>query len=310
MASVLKAPGIECVGIADISADALSDAGALAPGARAVESLDELLREEPDGIVIATPSALHAAQAVRALEAGAAVFCQKPLGRTAGEVQKVIEAARRNDRLLWVDLSYREVEGMRRIRSLIRSGELGTMYAADLVFHNAYGPDKPWFYDPPRSGGGCVLDLGIHLIDLLLWTLDYPGVRSVSSRLIANGVPLQNPDLQVEDFAHILIDLENGVTGAVSCSWNLPAGQEAVIEAAFYGTRGGARLRNVNGSFYDFEALHLSSTTSRVLAGPPDDWGSGAITRWVRALARDRRYSPEIERVQETARIMDEVCQR
>jgi predicted dehydrogenase len=49
------------------------------------------------------------------------------------------------------------------------------VFAVDLVFHNAYGPDKPWFYDPELSGGGCVMDLGVHLVDLALWSLDFPG---------------------------------------------------------------------------------------------------------------------------------------
>ncbi|MBR7513789.1 Gfo/Idh/MocA family oxidoreductase, partial [Mycobacterium tuberculosis] len=78
-----------------------------------------------DGIVIATPSALHAEQSIRALDAGAAVFCQKPLGRTAAEVRAVVDAARNADRLLGLDLSCRHTEAMRRIRALIQAGELG-----------------------------------------------------------------------------------------------------------------------------------------------------------------------------------------
>ena len=84
-----------------------------------------------------------------------------------------------------MDLSYRHTTGMQRIRELIRAGELGHVYAVDLVFHNAYGPDKPWFYDVALSGGGCVIDLGIHLVDLALWTLGFPRVRGVASRLFA-----------------------------------------------------------------------------------------------------------------------------
>ena len=94
----------------------------LAPGARLVSTLDELLDLGLDGVVIATPSALHAAQSIRALERGAAVFCQKPLGRTAAEARAVVDAARAADRLLGVDLSYRFTEGMRRIREIVRAG--------------------------------------------------------------------------------------------------------------------------------------------------------------------------------------------
>ena len=143
-----------------------AEAGRLAPRRKLVGTLDDLVDLEVDGVVIATPSAMHAEQSIRALERGAAVFCQKPLGRTAAEVRAVVDAARAADRLLGVDLSYRFTEGMRRVRDLVRSGELGRVYAVDLVFHNAYGPDKPWFYDPALSGGGCVMDLGVHLVDL------------------------------------------------------------------------------------------------------------------------------------------------
>jgi len=81
--------------------------------------------------VIATPSALHAEQSFRALERGAAVFCQKPLGRTAAEARSVVDAARAADRLLAVDLSYRFTDGMRRIREVVRSGELGRLFAGE-----------------------------------------------------------------------------------------------------------------------------------------------------------------------------------
>src|SRR5690606_2112222 len=123
-----------------------------------------------DGVVIATPSALHAEQSIAALNMGKAVFCQKPLGRNAAETRAVVEAARKNNLLLGVDLCYRHT-CFRRIHDIIQSGELGHIYATELTFHNAWGPGKEWFYDPKRSGGGCVVDLGIHLIDLALWTL-------------------------------------------------------------------------------------------------------------------------------------------
>src|SRR5438270_316966 len=78
-------------------------------------------------------------------------------------------------------------------------GALGRVYAVDLVFHNAYGPDKAWFYDPALSGGGCVMDLGVHLVDLALWALDFPEPATIASTLLAGGAPLQAG--QVEDYA-------------------------------------------------------------------------------------------------------------
>jgi predicted dehydrogenase len=199
---------------------------------------------------------------------------------------------------------------MEQVRALAQEGALGTIYAANLVFHNAYGPDKTWFYDPRLSGGGCVIDLGIHLVDLALWTLDYPPVAAVTSRLYAGGAPLADPQAAVEDYATARIDLANGATLQLACSWRLPAGCDAVIEAAFYGTRGGAALRNVAGSFYDFTVERFHGTRRELLAGPPDAWGGRAAVDWASRLAAGGRYDPAVERLVGVAAVLDRVYGR
>lgn len=296
--------------VADPSPEMRGAAVRAAPGAEPVDSFEALLDAELDGIVIATPSALHAEQSIRALERGAAVFCQKPLGRTAREVARVVEAARAADRLLAVDLSYRFTESMARLRQIVGAGELGRVFAADLVFHNAYGPDKPWFYDPELSGGGCVMDLGIHLVDLALWMLDFPAVESVSSRLYAGGDVLGADPDRVEDYAVATLDLATGATVRIACSWNLSAGQDAVISAEFHGTGGGVRMHNVKGSFYDFVAERHRGTARELLATPPDAWGGRAAADWARRLTAGEGFDPDAERLIEVARVLDSIYRR
>src|SRR5690606_18206332 len=207
--------------IADTSAERVSSAIESAPDAVACDSLDALLDTGVDGIVIATPSALHAEQAIRVLERGVAVFCQKPLGRTAAETKAVIEAARAADVLLGVDLSYRFAAAMRAVRAAVRAGDIGDVFAVDLVFHNAYGPDKGWARDPALAGGGCVIDLGIHLIALAFWTLDAPIVQSVDSQLYARSRRLPRGTDVCEDFAKAAIELAGGAVLHVDCSWEV-----------------------------------------------------------------------------------------
>ncbi len=300
----LHASGLARVAaVADPSAEAVAAALDAAPGAEAVPDLDALLALDLDGLVIATPSGMHAAQSVAALEAGVAVFCQKPLARTAAEARRVVEAARAADLPLGVDLSYRHVRGAGAIRDLVRSGDLGTVYAVDLTFHNAYGPDKEWFYDAERAGGGCVMDLGVHLVDLALWTLGYPDIEAVESALYASGERLALPPERVEDYAVATLGLAEGAasgagaTVRLACSWTLPAGQDAVIEAAVYGTEGGARLANVGGSFYDFRADRHRGTSREPLAEPPDDWGGRAAVAWAERLAAGAGFDAESERL-------------
>jgi predicted dehydrogenase len=304
--------------------------------AQTAASFEELLESDADAIVIATPSALHAAQTIAALERGKAVFCQKPLGRNAEETRRAIDAARANDRLLGVDLAYRYTAVMQAVRATIASGAIGDVFAADLTFHNAYGPDKPWFYDPKLSGGGCVIDLGIHLVDLALHTLGFPRVEHVTARLFAKGQPVVRGQV-VEDFATARLDLDSGVAVNVACSWNLSAGRDCVIEVRFYGTRGAAGFRNIDGSFYDFVAERWEQRTSHILGsglqfsvcrpndepqaadallqtencGPDpnavrkDEWGGRAIIAWAEALATNPRFDADIEHLNQVAEALD-----
>jgi predicted dehydrogenase len=310
MKAVADAGEAEIAALSDPSSDALAAAGADAPRALRASSYEELLDQDLDGIVIATPSALHAEQAVAALSRGMPVFCQKPLARTAAETRRVIDAARRADRLLGVDFSYRFTDGFTKILDLIRAGELGDLYAIDLTFHNAYGPDKAWFKDPALSGGGCVIDLGVHLVDLALLALGHPRVESVSGRLFAGGKPLHDPATQVEDYAVAQFVTASGAAVRLACSWWLSAGQDAVIDATFHGSKGGASLRNVNGSFFDFRAERYRGTQREVLAAPPDAWGGRAIVAWARRLAHTPTFDPAIESAADAAAVLDRIYDR
>ena len=264
----------------------------------ALDSFEELLEHDLDGVVIATPSALHAEQALAALEQGLAVFCQKPLARTAEETARVVGAARTADRLLGVDFSYRHLAGVRAMKERLPDD----VHAVDLVFHNAYGPDKPWFYDRALSGGGCVIDVGIHLVDLALWLLDWPRVAGVSSRLHARA--------DVEDYAVAQLELDGDVVVRLACSWHAPIGRDAEIEARFLGTESGVQLRNVDGSFYDFVAEHVRGRDVETLAVPPDEWGGRAAVAWAQQLATSRAFDPDVEHALDVARVVDAIYGR
>jgi predicted dehydrogenase len=282
----------------------------LAPGATRFNSVADMLSADLDGVLIATPSALHAEQSIACLESGKAVFCQKPLGRDADETRRVVDAARRADRLLSVDFSYRYITGVQEMRRIITSGEIGHVFAVELVFHNAYGPDKDWFYDKRLSGGGCVIDLGVHLVDLAMWMLDYPGVEQVSATLFAGGKAVDRLSNTVEDFASAHLNLSNGSVMQMACSWRLHAGSDAVIEASFFGTNGAVSLRNIGGSFFDFTAERFSGTSRWELSEGADlnwEWGGRAAIEWVRKLSLGAEFDVTAERLIDVALVIDTV---
>lgn len=277
------------------------------PGAAAYSGFDEMLSADLglDGVVIATPNSLHAPQTLAALDRGLAVFCQKPLALNAREAWEMVEAARRSGKLLGVDYSYRYTDGARALRRAVEAGDLGRVFSVDTVFHNAYGPDKAWCFDPRLSGGGALMDLGVHLIDLALWLLGDPEVREVHGGAWKGGQPLGEGE--VDDFASARIELEGGGAVSLAVSWNAHAGQDCVIRLSAFGTSGGAELRNVDGSFYDFELARFSGRSGEVKVRESRDWLGRAILDWAARLGEGRGYDPAIERSVRVSEVVDAV---
>ena len=294
------------VGVADPDAGQCRSAAALDPGCRAVASFEELLSSDIDGLVIATPSALHARQAVAALEAGIAVFCQKPLGRDRGETERVVAAARDADRLLGADLSYRHTAATARAREVLESGALGDIFELELAFHNAYGPDKPWFRERRLAGGGCLVDLGTHLADLALHLLGTDDWRVRSSRVLRGGARVDPTGSEVEDFAVAELEID-GVLVRLGCSWWLSAGRDCAFEMKLNGTDGAVAVENVEGSFYDFRCELRRGTTAVTLTRPPDQWPGRALVEWTRRLARRPQFDPAVEELVELAGLLDSI---
>jgi len=238
-------------------------------------------------------------------------FCQKPLGRNAAEVKNIVEAAKDKNVLLGVDFSYRFTNGMEALKKVIDDGELGDIFGANLIFHNAYGPDKAWYFDPKLSGGGCVMDLGIHLVDLLVWLFNDPEVSEVNSQLFSKGKLVVNTNEQVEDYAVAQLLVNNRIAVQLACSWNLPAGTGAVIEASFYGTKGGVSFKNINGSFYDFGTERYDGTSRHTISTPGDAWSGKAAVKWAEELAANgNNFNPDAFQYIRSAEILDQIYKK
>ena len=303
----------EIVALCDASPGRLESTARGQAGVACFQEVDELLAKAGDlrldGVVIATPNAFHFPQTVAALDRGLAVFCQKPLALDAGQARAMVDAARRADRRLGVDYSYRFTDGARCLRDAIASGALGRVYFLDTVFHNAYGPDKAWAHDPRLAGGGALMDLGVHLIDLACWLLGDPPVAQVRGGVFRQGERLSG--VGMDDFASARIDLGQGdAVASLAVSWNAHAGRDCVIRAAVFGTAGGAEFRNVGGSFYDFELERFAGRTGEVVVRESRDWLGRAILDWARRLAEANRFDSEIERSVRVSEVVDAIYGR
>jgi predicted dehydrogenase len=299
---------IEVAALADSDPARLHSASQAYPDAVATQGVQSMLDAGLDGIVIATPNGLHAEQAIAFLAHGIPVFCQKPLATNLADVERVVAAARDADRLLGIDFCYRHVSGMHELRRRLQAGEIGDVVAVDLTFHNAYGPDKSWCQDRRLAGGGCLMDLGVHLLDLSLWLQGMPPTERVRSRLFSQGAPVQTADA-IEDLAFAEFIQANGAIVRLACSWHAHIGQGAIIEVAITGTRGGAQWTNIDGSFYDFQLDLIHGTNRERLSrgDESDDWGPRALQSWLKQLRISNRFDPEANDIIRSAALIEEV---
>ncbi len=293
---------VRVVALVDPSAEACENTRTWAGDAEVVTDPDRLDPDWVDGVMISTPSALHAAQAVALLERGLPVFVQKPLGVTAAETRHVLDVAAARDLPLECDLCYRHLRSAVALREQLDLATVGRPFYLEACFHNAYRPSALWSAEPALAGGGALMDLGIHLMDLTLWASDQCAtVRNVDLR--CGGRPLG--DDEVEDFARVDLVLEDDAEARLVTSWDASTGRDARIEVTIYGDNGTLVLSNRNGSFFHFDLWRHFGTWSDALAADDDDrWQAGPLVRWLRRVRAGAGYV-EPPGVRHTAALLD-----
>jgi predicted dehydrogenase len=213
------------------------------------ESFENMLRAPSlDAVVISTPNSFHVPQAEAALRAGKHVLVQKPLATTSAGARATIETAAATGRLLFVDYSYRLLETAAVARATL--AQIGGVRAVSAAFHNVGGPraGRDWFFDPQLSGGGAIMDLGVHMIDFILALLQ-PREATLERAALEH-----RPGFRVEHQASLQLEMD-GVPVDLGVSWGAPLPQTE-ISVSVDGERGRLRWHNVDGSFAHFQT-HL-----------------------------------------------------
>ncbi|HLY27054.1 MAG TPA: Gfo/Idh/MocA family oxidoreductase, partial [Aggregatilineales bacterium] len=134
-----------------------------------------------DVVSICLPNALHAEVTLTALNAGAHVLCEKPLAPTVEQAEQMLAAATRHNRKLMVGYNYRYRADVQWVHRLVESGQLGEVYHIYASWRRETGiPGGGWFGNKKLAGGGALIDLGVHVLDLALYMLDFPQALTVS----------------------------------------------------------------------------------------------------------------------------------
>ncbi len=216
-------------------------------------------KAELDGVSIATPNKFHAPLTITALKHGLHVLCEKPMAMNAREAQQMLDAAKKARRNLMINFSYRFSDMSQALKQQVDAGVLGDIYFGRTIWHRRRGVPGMggWFTSKELAGGGPLIDLGVHRLDLALWLMGHPEPISVSGstyNVIAKELARkQRKAYSVEDLACGIVKFANGATLMVEASWALNIDQPDEMFTLLCGTKGGLVQKNIRGG-YDFMA--------------------------------------------------------
>jgi predicted dehydrogenase len=252
----------EVVAIADADARRLAEVGEALGVAARYSTGEAMLADRAlalDIVGIVTPNFTHAPLTIQALEAGCHVLCEKPMAMNATEARAMLAASRSSGRRLMINFSYRFNPQSQALKAIVDRGELGTIYAGRTLWYRRRGIPwfGSWFTQKQFAGGGPLIDLGVHRLDLALWLMGYPRPAWVLARtylhLAAEDAVRTGKVMDVEDMASGMITFENGASLLVEAAWKAHLGESDLMETRLFGTRAGLVQRNV-GEGYDWEA--------------------------------------------------------
>ena len=253
-------PQAEVVAVADLNPVLLQHvADRFSVPGRYADAQEMLDAERLDVVSVATPNKLHQPLTLAALRAGCHVLCEKPMAMNAKEARVMLAAARRARKRLMINFSFRFKEETWALKQEVDRGTFGEFYFGRTVWHRRRGIPKfgSWFGQKALSGGGPLIDLGVHRLDLALWLMGYPKpawvMGATYDHLAAPLAKAQNIAYDVEDLASAYIRFTNGATLVVEASWASNTRENETMETTLCGTKAGLTQKNVGG-LYEHEA--------------------------------------------------------
>jgi len=310
MLSLRKLKNVQMVAFCDIIRERAEKAAKEfgTPDAKVYEDYRELLKDESIEVVhVCTPNKSHAPISIAAMEAGKHVMCEKPMAKTAADAQAMLDASKRTGKKLTIGYQNRQTKAMRLLKQMCDNGDLGDIYfgKAHAIRRRAV-PTWGVFMNEEEQGGGPLIDIGTHALDLTLYMMNNYDVYSVSGNChyklgkrpnCANAWGPWDPEkYTVEDSAFGFIKMKNGATIILESSWaiNLANPMEATCTLA--GTEAGVDFLDgmrVNGEEYSklyLKKIDLSTSGVAFYEGVSDDDPSLLdMAQWIDAVINDKQ---------------------
>lgn len=274
MPSLNKLEQVELVAFCDIELKKAQNAAAEYGGknAKVYQDYKDLLQDESIEVVhVCTPNESHAEITIAALEAGKHVMCEKPMAKTSKEAERMVAAAEKSSKKLTIGYNNRFRKDSQYLHNVCERGDLGEIYYAKAhAIRRRAVPTWGVFLDEEKQGGGPLIDIGTHALDLTLWMMDNYKPKVVlgtayhklgKKENAANAWGSWDPkSFTVEDSAFGFITMENGATIVIEASWALNSLEVDEAKCSLSGTEGGADMKGglrLNGE--DFGELYTTN---------------------------------------------------
>jgi predicted dehydrogenase len=321
--------GVELVALAGMESDQLrllGDRYQIAAEHRFADWTDLVAAGCVDVLSIATPTTLHAPIAIAALDAGIHVLSEKPMAETAPVAATMVAAARANAKVLEVSFNHRRRGDVQVLKQLIEAGQLGDIYYAKAGWLRREGiPGMgSWFTRQATSGGGPLMDIGVHMLDMALHLLGEPTVTTATAATYAEFGPrgkgaaayglgrksdVTGDDFDVEDLATAFLRLDGGATLLLESSWAqwIPYDQ---CYLTLYGSDGGASIEWGGEPRQHYRKLGIWTEKNGVPAEltpivPPDGHHLETVTQFLAAVRSDAHTSHDGSEALLRAKIVD-----
>jgi len=226
-----------------------------AADARIYTDYQELMKEELDAVYVLTPNSSHAPISIAALKAGKHVMCEKPMAKTYAQAKEMVETAKETGKLLTIGYQNRYRADSQYLKSACENGELGDIYYAKAhAIRRRAVPTWGVFLDEEKQGGGPLIDIGTHALDLTLWMMDNYEPESVTGSVFRKLADQKNTgnawgdwdpeQYTVEDSAFGFIKMKNGATITLESAWALNSLDVDEGKTSLCGTKAGADMKD------------------------------------------------------------------
>jgi predicted dehydrogenase len=212
----------------------------------ATSDMEEFLHVPLDVVDVCSPNMLHKEQVERALARGIHVYCEKPLALNLGEAREMVQMAKDAGVLTHMAFVFRYLPGIHQMKTMLTRGEIGeVLNFRGHMFHGSYlNPERPmsWRLRSAEAGGGVLVDLGVHMFDLVHTLLGRVSrVKTLVKTFISERPSSRDSAIKekvdVDDWAHCTLELENGVVGVVEVT-RMAAGAEQDYSLEIFGSQG------------------------------------------------------------------------